>query len=68
MCSIKLNEMVPVTQQDLHDLLEIFEKKSFEAVAFEEGTAVSCQFARKWLLWACDIHLGARARVLTVAN
>lgn len=39
--------MVPVTQQDLHDLLEIFEKKSFEAVAFEEGTAVSCQFARK---------------------
>lgn len=45
MCSIKLNEVIAVTQQDLHDLLEIFEKKSFEAVAFEEGTAVSCQFA-----------------------
>lgn len=45
MCSIKLNEVNAVTQQDLHDLLEIFEKKSFEAVAFEEGTAVSCQFA-----------------------
>ncbi|KAL7735768.1 hypothetical protein ACLKA6_020016 [Drosophila palustris] len=39
MCSITLNDMVNVTQQDLHDLLEIFEKKSFEAVAFEEGTA-----------------------------
>ncbi|KAH8371562.1 hypothetical protein KR093_008033 [Drosophila rubida] len=39
MCSITLNEMVNVTQQDLHDLLEIFEKKAFEAVSFEEGTA-----------------------------
>ncbi|ALC41083.1 EDTP [Drosophila busckii] len=39
MCSITLNEMVNVTQQDLHDLLEVFEKKAFEAVAFEEGTA-----------------------------
>ncbi|XP_034477908.1 myotubularin-related protein 14 [Drosophila innubila] len=39
MCSITLNDMVNVTQQDLHDLLEIFEKKSFEAVAFEEGSA-----------------------------
>ncbi|XP_068143736.1 myotubularin-related protein 14 [Drosophila tropicalis] len=30
--------MCSLTQQDLHDLLEIFEKKSFEAVAFEEGS------------------------------
>ncbi|XP_030375102.1 myotubularin-related protein 14 [Scaptodrosophila lebanonensis] len=39
MSSQTLNEMVNVTQQDLHDLLVIFEKKSFEAVAYEEGTA-----------------------------
>ncbi|KAH8316665.1 hypothetical protein KR067_012818 [Drosophila pandora] len=38
MCS-PLNNMINVTQQDLHDLLEIFERKSFEAAAFEEGTA-----------------------------
>ncbi|KAH8279457.1 hypothetical protein KR026_010423 [Drosophila bipectinata] len=38
MCS-PINNMVNVTQQDLHDLLEIFERKSFEAAAFEEGTA-----------------------------
>jgi len=44
--------MVNVTQQDLHDLLEIFERKSFEAVAFEEGTAVS-NFVIT--LNACDI-------------
>nr|XP_016928926.1 myotubularin-related protein 14 isoform X2 [Drosophila suzukii] len=39
MSSLTLNNMVNVTQQDLHDLLETFEKKSFEAAAFEEGTA-----------------------------
>ncbi|KAH8280227.1 hypothetical protein KR018_000361 [Drosophila ironensis] len=38
MCSLQ-NNGANVTQQDLHDLLEIFEKKSFEAAAFEEGTA-----------------------------
>ncbi|KAH8297113.1 hypothetical protein KR044_004932 [Drosophila immigrans] len=52
MCSTTLNEMVNVTQQDLHDLLEIFEKKSFEAVAFEEGTvefgiSKKCEFLFK---------------------
>ncbi|EDW01371.1 myotubularin-related protein 14 [Drosophila grimshawi] len=52
MSSITLNEMVNVTQQDLHDLLEIFEKKSFEAVAFEEGTteygiSKKCEFLFK---------------------
>ncbi|XP_030570684.1 myotubularin-related protein 14 [Drosophila novamexicana] len=52
MSNIKLNEMVNVTQQDLHDLLEIFEKKSFEAVAFEEGTteygiSKKCEFLFK---------------------
>jgi len=41
MCSLTPNHMVNVTQQHLHDLLETFEKKSFEAAAFEEGTAVS---------------------------
>lgn len=30
-----------VTQKDLHDLLEIFERKSFEAGPCEEGTLVS---------------------------
>ncbi|XP_017147954.1 myotubularin-related protein 14 [Drosophila miranda] len=39
MCSLTLNNVVNVTQQDLHDLLEVFEKKSFEAASFEEGTA-----------------------------
>ncbi|KAH8393302.1 hypothetical protein KR215_002786 [Drosophila sulfurigaster] len=52
MCSITRNEMVNVTQQDLHDLLEIFEKKSFEATAFEEGSAEygiskKCEFLYK---------------------
>ncbi|XP_023172524.2 myotubularin-related protein 14 [Drosophila hydei] len=52
MSSITLNEMVNVTQLDLHDLLETFEKKSFEAVAFEEGTteygiSKKCEFLFK---------------------
>lgn len=42
MSSTNINDLVIVTQKDLHDLLEVFEKKSFEAVSFEEGTAVSC--------------------------
>lgn len=58
--------MVNVTQLDLHDLLETFEKKSFEAVAFEEGTTVS----EKPVIQppACNIKKpvgGARARVVT---
>lgn len=50
--------MVNVTQQDLHDLLEIFERKSFEAAAFEEGTAVSyhpgqpCLWVGGWVVWS----------------
>lgn len=30
-----------VTQKDLHDLLEIFERKAFDAGSCEEGTLVS---------------------------
>lgn len=33
-----------VTQKDLHDLLEIFERKSFEAGSCEEGSLVSFSF------------------------
>lgn len=61
--------MVNVTQQDLHDLLEIFEKKSFEAVAFEEGTTVSPVHLNSLPLTekACDTNpLKARARAVTL--
>lgn len=38
-----MNKMIhEVTQKDLHDLLDIFERKSFEAGPCEEGTLVSC--------------------------
>lgn len=39
-----MSTTIEVTQKDLHDLLEIFERKPFDAGSCEEGSLVSYLF------------------------